>query len=362
LNNENQKIEPAQATGRNGVRGRVVVVDDDEAMLFSLKRILTYYGFDVTPFGSAESALSYIREDSSSFDVILTDLNMPVMDGLELMRCAKDADPEIVIVVLTGFPSADNAISALRNGAFDFLEKPYSNEMISLTLDRGIELRKLRRSLKSYHQNIEEMLDERGKELKTALSKLNDSYMKTMEVIIALLELKGQDTAKHSVRVGKRAVRLAELLGIGGARQLETIRRGALLHDIGKIGIPDSILNKPGKLDANEIEIMRLHPKMGYDIVATIPEMEDAAEIVLSHHERFDGTGYPRRLSKGGICVGARVFSVIDTYDAIRFDRCYRAGAPLENALAEIELGAGSQFDPEIVRVFKENVQDIDRL
>jgi len=362
LNNEIQKSAAAQAKGLNGGRGRVVVVDDDEAMLSSLKRILAYYGFDVLPFGSAESALSFVRSSHDSFDVVLTDLNMPGMDGLELMRCAKDADPDIVIVVLTGFPSADNAISALRNGAFDFLEKPYSNEMISLTLDRGIELRKLRRSLKSYHQNIEEMLDERGKELKTALSKLNGAYMKTMEVIIALLELKGQDTAKHSVRVSGRAIRLAELLGIGGARQLESIKRGALLHDIGKIGIPDAILNKPARLDEEEMGIMRLHPKMGYDIVATIPEMEDAAEIILSHHERFDGTGYPRRLSGAGICVGARIFSVIDAYDAIRFDRCYRAGASIEKAVAEIERGAGTQFDPEVARVFKENVQEIEKI
>ncbi len=343
-------------------RGRVAVVDDDEAMLGSLKRILSFHSFEVTPFNTADAILDFMRTTPDAFDAILTDLNMPGMDGLELMRLIKEIDPESVIIVLTGFPSADNAIAALRGGAFDFLEKPYSNEVLSLTIDRAVEMRKLHYSLKNYHLNLESMLDDRSKELRGALVKLNEAYMQTMAVIVALLELKEPDTAKHSMRVSKRALFLAGKMGLRDPRLLESIRRGGLLHDIGKVGVPDSILNKPERLDEEEMKSMRMHPKMGYDIVNTIPDMQEAAEIILSHHERFDGKGYPRRLAGKEICVGARIFSIIDSYDAIRFDRCYRKGSSRDESLSEIERGSGSQFDPEIVAVFKSNIAEIDKL
>ena len=343
-------------------RGRIAVIDDDAAMLLSLKRILGFNGFEVIDFTSASAAIEAIKPNPSSFDTILTDLNMPGVDGLSLMRSIKEIDKDAVIVVLTGFPSAENAISALRNGAFDFLEKPYSNEILSLTLDKGVELRHLRKSLEDYHKNLENMLEIRSRELRNTLSRLNEAYMNTMEVIVALLELKEAGTAQHSIRVGRRTAHLAALMGIKqGSKELESIRRGALLHDIGKIGIPDSILNKPAKLDEEEMLFMKRHPQIGHDIVSTIPEMEAAAEIVLSHHERFDGKGYPRALAGTDICIGARIFSVIDAYDAIRFDRCYRKGTSMEESLAEIEKASGTQFAPDVVEAFKVHIEEIDK-
>lgn len=344
------------------IRGRLIVVDDDEAMLSNLHKILSFYGFQVMPFSAAEDALKKAISDKDSFDAILTDFNMPGMNGIEFIERLRQTDPEAVAVFLTGYPSAENAVSALRAGAFDFLEKPFSNDHLAVTLDKAVELKRLHRKLEDYRSHLEEMLQERTKELRNTLRKLEKAYMTTLEVIVALLEVREPSTARHSKRVSDRTVFLSRKMGISGEKELEAISRGALLHDIGKIGIPDNILKKPGKLSPEEMEIMRNHAEIGYDVVSTIPDMETAAEIVYSHHERFDGSGYPKGLKGESIPLAARIFSVIDTYDAIRFDRCYHKGTSMKEALAEIEKSSGSQFDPLVVSCFKANINEIDEI
>ncbi len=352
-----------QTANERSDKGRVAVVDDDEAMLGSLRRILSFFGFAADAYQSAQAAIAAYKADPERYDAILTDLNMPGMDGLELMRQIKTIDKDAVIVVLTGFPSADNAISALRNGAFDFLEKPYSNEVLCLTLERGVEHKRLRKARAEYQQALERELGIRTKDLREALSSLEKSILNTLEVIVALLELKEPGTAQHSIRVARRTERLALRMGVPqGSKELEDIRRGALLHDIGKIGVPDAILNKPAKLTDEEMGVMKRHPKIGYDIVSTLPEMEAAAAIVFTHHERFDGKGYPRHLGASEISLGAKIFSIIDTYDALRFDRCYHKGVSKEIALAEIEKASGTQFDPEAVAAFKAHIDELDAI
>ena len=333
-------------------RGRLAIVDDDEAMLFSLKRILSFYGFETVGFAFAADALSAVEANPLSFDAVLTDLNMPGMDGIELMNAIKALDKDAVVIVLTGFPSADNAISALRGGAFDFLEKPYSNEVLALTLDKGVELRRLRKSMAEQRTTMAAALDSRSEELRNALSLLSSSYMKTMEIIVSILELKEHGAIQHCIRVGRRCVFLASLLGVPKGKDLEEIGHGTILHDIGKVGIPDAILDRRASLTRDEDEILRRHPKIGYDIINTIPDTAIASEIVLSHHERFDGSGYPRGLSGEKICLGARIFSVIGYYDKLRFVN----GLSQEDALREIVNGAGSSFDPVIVEAFKSKI------
>lgn len=355
-------MEQSPETVQKNIRGRLIVVDDDDAMLTNLQKILSFYGFLVMPFNSAENALEKAISDKNSFDAILTDFNMPGMNGIEFIERLRQTDPEAVAVFLTGYPSAENAISALRAGAFDFLEKPFSNEHLAITLDKAVELKQLRRKVENYRCHLEEMLQERTRELRSTLRKLENAYMTTMEVIVALLEAREPSTASHSKRVSDRTVFLSRKMGISEEKELEAISKGALLHDIGKIGIPDNILKKPGKLSPEEMEIMRSHAEIGYKIISTIPDMEAAAEIVYSHHERFDGKGYPKGLKGENISLAARIFSVIDTYDAIRFDRCYHKGTSMKEALAEIEKASGIQFDPYVVKCFKENINEIDRI
>lgn len=343
-------------------RGNLVVVDDDNEMRKTLSNILSYFNFHLSLFPSAEKALAHITAHPESFDAILTDLNMPGMSGLDFIKKAKELDNQTIAVFLTGYPSSENAVSALRCGAFDFLEKPFSTDHLLLTLDKAVEMRRLSRELEAYKQHLEEMLQERTRELRETLQRLEKSYMTTMEVIAALLEAREPNTARHSKRVCERSLFLAAKLKPEDKAFLESVKRGAHLHDIGKIGIPDAILNKPAKLTPEEMQVMRTHTEIGYRIVNSIPDMKDAAEIVYSHHERFDGNGYPRGLKGEEIYIGARIFSIIDTYDAIRFERCYKGAVSQELALSDIEQNAGSQFDPEMVKLFKQYIDEIDKI
>lgn len=343
-------------------RGRLIVVDDDSAMLKTLSNILSHFDFDSKLFSSAEAALKHVIAEPQSFDVILTDLNMPGMNGLEFIKKAKELDHDTIAVFLTGYPSSENAVGALRSGAFDFLEKPFSTEHLLLTLDKAVSMRRLSRELENHKLHLADMLEERTQELRNALKRIEQSYMTTMDVIAALLEAREPDTARHSKRVCDRAVFLTSKIFPGNDKLLNIMERGARLHDIGKIGIPDAILNKPGKLTPEEMQIMRTHTEIGYKIISSIPDMQEAAEIVRSHHERFDGQGYPKNLKGEEIYIGARIFSIIDTYDAIRFERCYKGAISQAEALVFIDENTGTQFDPEVVRVFKQYINEIDQI
>jgi HD-GYP domain-containing protein (c-di-GMP phosphodiesterase class II) len=190
-------------------------------------------------------------------------------------------------------------------------------------------------------------------EIRDMSEQLRDAYTGTLESLVTALDVRDQETKGHSVRVAQHSLDIAKLLGIGDEEELLTIYRGALMHDVGKIGIPDAILLKPDKLTEEEWEFMRRHPALGYRILAQVPYLRPAAKIVLAHHERWDGFGYPRGLRGEEIPLGARIFAVCDTYDAIISDRPYRRGQSPDAALAEILRCAGSQFDPQVVEAFE---------
>jgi HD-GYP domain-containing protein (c-di-GMP phosphodiesterase class II) len=182
---------------------------------------------------------------------------------------------------------------------------------------------------------------------------LKDAYTGTLESLVTALDVRDQETRGHSVRVATHSLDMAKMLGIKDDEELLTVYRGALMHDVGKIGVPDAILLKPAKLTEEEWEFMRRHPALGYRILAQVPYLRPAAKIVLAHHERWDGDGYPRRLKEEDIPLGARIFAICDTYDAIISDRPYRKGQSPDAALAEILRCAGTQFDPKVVEAFE---------
>jgi putative nucleotidyltransferase with HDIG domain len=244
------------------------------------------------------------------------------------------------------------AIEAMRRGAYDYILKPFEKDQLFLSVRRALEHRRLVQENRLYQQELERRVEERTMQLSQALEELEQSYDYTLEALASALDLKDAETEGHCQRVTAMTIVIARAMGVDES-ELRHIARGAFLHDIGKMGIPDSILRKPGPLTAEETEIMRTHCDIGYQVLERIPFLREASEIVLSHQEKFDGTGYPRRLRGEQIPLGARIFAVADTLDAMISDRPYRKALPLQQAKEEIQRFAGTQFDPRVAEVFQ---------
>ncbi len=297
----------------------VLVVDDDPTLCTLFQRMLTSEKFDVLVADSSESAIALVQEECGMIDV-----------------------------VITGQASLDNAVTSLRSGAYDFLEKPVSSTQLIAVLERAIKYRRLVLENKRYQLHLEDMVREKNAALSRALEQVSDSYQFTLEAMADMLDAREQKTGEHSKRVARMSRVLAREIG-ASPPEVETIETGALLHDIGKVAIPDSILLKPEALTADEGQIMRDHPHLGYNIIKAGPGLEGASEIVLHHQERFDGKGYPRGQCGDDICLGARIFAVVDTYDAIRSGRPYSSARSTQEAMDEIQKNKGTQFDPVVV-------------
>jgi putative nucleotidyltransferase with HDIG domain len=243
------------------------------------------------------------------------------------------------------------ALAAIRNGAYDYLLKPFEREQLLNAVGRALENRRLKVENRTYQTNLESLVEARTDELKLANVDLERSYDITLQALGDALDLKDAETEGHSRRVTAFTIAIARAMGVP-REQILVIARGAFLHDIGKMAIPDNILRKPGKLDDNERAIMKEHSYHGYQMLKKIPFLTEACDIVYSHQEHYDGTGYPRGLKGAQIPIGARIFSVADTLDAIISDRPYRPARSLAEARKEIQAWSGRQFDPEVIQVF----------
>ncbi len=257
------------------------------------------------------------------------------------------------VVMVTAVHDISVALRAIRDGAYDYLLKPFEREQLLNTVSRALEHRRLKVENRTYQTNLESLVEARTNQLQAAMADLTRSYDITLEALGNALDLKDAETEGHSRRVTAFTIAIARAMGLP-REQIPVIARAAFLHDIGKMAIPDAILRKPDKLTADEVVIMNEHAYHGYQILKKIPFLVEASEIVYAHQERFDGTGYPRGLKGDEIPLGARIFSIADTLDAITSDRPYRARQPLQAARAEIRKWSGRQFDPEIVNVFLE--------
>lgn len=348
-----------QAPGDSRVRGRVLVVDDDPSVGPLLARILRKGGYEVAVETSSSGALRQVQAAPGSYDVLLTDLNLPEKSGLELLDELRSVDDALVKIIITGHATLDNAVISLRRGAYDFIEKPVMPDQLTAIMDRALEYRRLKKENVRYQNHLEEMVREKSAALREALDQVRTSYDFTLEAMAALLDARERSTAHHSTRVRDLSVILARELGLS-VSEIDDIARAALLHDIGKICIPDAILLKPGPLTGEERDVMKTHPEVGYQLLRSSAYLERVAEIVRCHHEHYDGTGYPRGLQGADICLGARLFAVIDAYDAMRSDRVYRKAMAVEPALEEIRRNAGRQFDPSIVEAFLRCHADIE--
>ena len=297
---------------------------------------------------------------ASSFELVVSDIDMPEMDGVQLLQEIKKTHPDTEIIMLTGVVDVDTAIQSMRLGAYDYLTKPFNLAEVRITVERALEKRRLIRENREYQRTLEARVAERtaelirkNREVEELFDRLKSSYQTTLETLATALDTRDTETLGHSLRVASYTVAVARRMGVVEP-ELTDIYRGALLHDVGKIGIPDAILRKPDKLTPEEWVEMRKHPEIGYRILQGIHFLEMAREIVLSHQETYDGSGYPRGLKGKDIPLGARVFSVVDTLDAMTSDRPYRKALPYEAARSEILRFSGTQFDPDVVKVFLE--------
>ncbi len=330
-------------------KARILIVDDDAAIVRLLAGKLKLEGYACHTASSVTEALEALS--LQTFDAVISDLHMPGQSGLDLLKqvCAKY--PHIAFLMATGDGDIQVGIQAMKAGAVDYVLKPFRLDAVLAGLERGLERRRLECEVENYRQNLEQIVDQRTRQLRSAIRRIELTYDETLEALGAALDLRDNDTAGHSKRVTFFTLKMARVMNCS-KEELKQIERGAYLHDIGKIGIPDAILLKPGKLTAEEIEIMRQHVRIGYDLVCRISFLAMASQIVLTHQERFDGIGYPQGLAAEEIPLGARIFSVADTLDAMTSDRPYRSGLPYSTAREEIRKEGGSQFDPSVVEVF----------
>ena len=328
----------------------ILVVDDESAVLGVVVAMLERGGYDVTAAADAQQALLHLQDDPGC-DLVLSDVMMPGTDGLTLLDLICENYPGVPVVMLTSAHDIDVATNAFRRGAIDYLLKPFDRGQLLGVVTRALEHGRLLKQNVAYRQNLEEIISARTSRLRATMLDLERSYDITLEAMGDALDLRDAETQGHSRRVTAYTIALAREVGLE-TEQLRTIARGAFLHDIGKIATPDRILLKPGKLDPEEIDIMREHCARGYEMVRKIPFLHSASEIVYAHQETFDGSGYPRGLHGDEIPLGARIFAIADTLDAMTSDRPYRKGRSFAEARDEIVRCSGSQFDPSIVKAF----------
>jgi len=335
---------------------RILIVDDDPAVRDVISVLLMEEGYDSITAVDADGALDAVAAEETH--LVISDLKMPGHDGMWLLDKLRAEHPDTAVIMLTGFGDTENAVECLRRGAVDYLLKPPRVTDLIRAIERALARRRVEVARKRYQKTLERRVLEKTSELTHALREVENAYTHTLYALVSALDAREHETSDHSQRVVRYTVAIAKIMGIEEP-ELGEIARGALLHDIGKIGVPDAILLKPGPLNSTEWEEMRRHPDIGFQILRSIPFLRVPAEIVLSHQERFDGRGYPRGLRGEEIPLGARIFAVADTLDAMTSDRSYRAGTTFAAARAEIVRCSGTQFDPEVVRAF-EQLSDAD--
>jgi putative nucleotidyltransferase with HDIG domain len=336
---------------------RILVVDDEESIREIVSAMLHTAGYTTDQANSGTAALSVLNS-GEQFDLMLSDLMMADLDGLGLLERVKERYPDMPVIMVTAVHDISVALGSIRNGAYDYLLKPFEREQLLNTVRRALENRRLKLENRNYQSNLEQLvaartgeLNQKKQDLELAMQELERSYDITLEALGDALDLKDAETEGHSKRVTAFTIAIARAMRVPPA-SIRVIARGAFLHDIGKMAIPDAILRKPGPLNDEERAIMREHCYRGYQILKKIPFLEEAAEIVYAHQECYDGSGYPRGLKSEEIPLGARIFAIADTLDAITSDRPYRRAQSVAAAREEILRWSGRQFDPKIVDTF----------
>lgn len=330
-------------------KGRVLVVDPDATVRTLITARLVLEGYECAEAWDARQAQGFLAD--LAFDAVLAELHLPDRSGLDLLKEVHEHFPHVPFVICAGEDDVRTAVESMKMGAADYLLKPLQLDSMIDSVDRALQGEKLKIDQEVYQGDLEQMVARRTQQLQAANRRIEYTYDETLAALGAALELRDIETQGHSRRVTHYCLELARAVHCP-AEEIRTIYRGSALHDIGKIAIPDAILLKPDRLSAEETVVMQTHVRVGYELVCRIAFLSPAAQIVLTHHERWDGTGYPQGLRGAEIPIGSRLFALADTLDAMTSDRPYRAGLSFEAARNEVERESGQQFDPDVARVF----------
>jgi len=328
---------------------RVLIVDDELSVRKMLAVMLTQGGVKCSHVSTPEEALDELQNEA--FNAVISDLRMGPISGMDLLEQVHRRYPDMAFVMATGVADVRVGVQAMKQGADDYLLKPFDMDVVLASLRRALQKKQLEREVQNYRRHLESMVAEGTQQLENAMSQLERSYSATLEALGSAIDLRDGATAGHARRVLWYSIKLAITLG-GLEDQLNNIAMGAWLHDIGKLATPDGILLKPGALNDQERGVMQRHVVIGYELVKGIPFLAEASELILTHHERWDGSGYPRGLRGDEIPISARIFAVADTLDAITSDRPYRAALPFSAARDVIARESGKLFDSVVADAF----------
>jgi putative two-component system response regulator len=327
----------------------VLIVDDENNVRDLMSRWLESGGYSVITASNAEEALR--RLETSTPAVALCDIRMPGHDGVWLAERIRQRYPETAVIMATGVQDVGPAVQTLRQGVIDYLTKPFGRDRLQEAVTRGLEWHRSAWDARRWRESLEQEMEIRRARLHDAITALSVDSDESLDAMLSMLTLTDREAYAHAYRVAALAVSVARTLGMPD-EALGAVEQGALLHDIGKLVVPEAILRKPAPLTVEELLLVRRHPEIGSEFVAHVPYLAAAVPIVRHAHERMDGLGYPQGLHAAEVCVGARIVCVADAYDTMTRPRVFRDAIAPRDALLELERCSGTQFDPLIVEAF----------
>ncbi len=339
-------------------KSTILIVDDEESICDIISDYLELRDFTCLTANSVDEAVAALKQ--TEVDCVVSDIKMPGQSGLDLLKIIMNEWPDLAVILITGHGEINTAVTAMQDGAYDFILKPIQLEHITKSVLNALEKKKLKQELQNYQKNLEELVEKRTTQINGTLKALKSSHLETINILANAAEFRDDETGSHVLRISKYCEIIARGMNLS-KEQVWMITKASPLHDIGKIGIPDSILLKPAPLTSAEFEIMKTHAGIGKEILKNTKSnlLKIAEQIAHYHHEKWDGTGYPEGLKSEEIPIPGRITAIADVFDALTMKRCYKPAFSVEKSVDIMQEGKGSHFDPNLVDIFLEHLGEI---